>query len=50
MAPEIYKLHANVWWGALMAVLGLFYVIRFRPRAGESLTGRADKPPSERSK
>jgi hypothetical protein len=25
------KLHAPVWWGAGMLVLGLFYGIRFRP-------------------
>jgi hypothetical protein len=24
-------LHAPVWWGALLTVLGLFYLIRFRP-------------------
>ena len=26
------NLHAPVWWGALMLVLGLFYGVRFRPR------------------
>lgn len=25
------QLHAPVWWGALLAALGLFYVVRFRP-------------------
>jgi len=25
------ELHAPVWWGALMLLLGLFYGIRFRP-------------------
>jgi hypothetical protein len=25
------NLHAPVWWGALMLVLGLFYSLRFRP-------------------
>jgi hypothetical protein len=25
------NLHAAVWWGALMTVLGAFYTIRFRP-------------------
>lgn len=28
------NLHAPVWWGALMLVLGLFYAIRFRPGKG----------------
>lgn len=25
------RLHAPVWWGGLMLVLGLFYSIKFRP-------------------
>jgi hypothetical protein len=25
------NLHAPVWWGALILLLGLFYGIRFRP-------------------
>jgi hypothetical protein len=25
------KLHAPVWWGAMMLALGLFYSLRFRP-------------------
>lgn len=25
------RLHAPVWWGALMLVLGLFYLVKFRP-------------------
>ena len=28
----LYNLHANVWWGALMLVLGIVYSVRFRPR------------------
>lgn len=40
MPPEIHKLHAGVWWGALMVILGVFYTVRFWPREGESLTGR----------
>lgn len=28
----LYNLHANVWWGALMAVLGILYTLRFRPQ------------------
>lgn len=42
MPAAIYKLHAGTWWGVLMTILGLFYVIRFRPRAGEGLTGKID--------
>jgi len=29
----LYNLHANVWWGALMLIVGIFYCERFRPRA-----------------
>jgi hypothetical protein len=25
------NLHAPVWWGGLMLILGLFYGVRFRP-------------------
>lgn len=25
------NLHAPVWWGAIMLVLGIFYALRFRP-------------------
>ena len=25
-------LHADVWWGALLLIMGLFYTIKFRPR------------------
>ena len=26
------ELHASVWWGALLTVIGLAYVIAFRPK------------------
>jgi hypothetical protein len=26
------ELHAPVWWGALMAVIGVIYAVAFRPR------------------
>ncbi len=25
-------LHAGVWWGALLVVLGVIYVVKFKPR------------------
>jgi heme/copper-type cytochrome/quinol oxidase subunit 3 len=33
LAPgvELTNLHAPVWWGALLLLLGLVYVIKFRP-------------------
>ena len=27
----LYNLHANVWWGAVLLVLGLFFSVRFSP-------------------
>ena len=37
-APEAYppgvqltNLHTPVWWGGMLALLGLFYVVKFRP-------------------
>ncbi len=27
----LYQLHAPVWWGAFLAVLGAFYCVHFRP-------------------
>jgi hypothetical protein len=28
----LFNLHAGVWWGAILFVLGAFYCIHFRPR------------------
>jgi hypothetical protein len=28
----LFELHANVWWGAVLLVLGLFYCLHFRPQ------------------
>jgi hypothetical protein len=25
------ELHAGIWWGGLMLIMGLFYSIKFRP-------------------
>ena len=38
----MFSYHANVWWGCLLAVLGLFYSIRFNPwgRREETIYGR----------
>ena len=27
----LYDLHANVWWGAILLILGLFFCLRFSP-------------------
>jgi len=28
----LFHLHANVWWGAALLLLGIFYSLRFSPR------------------
>jgi hypothetical protein len=28
----LFRLHANVWWGAVLLALGIFYGLRFSPR------------------
>jgi FtsH-binding integral membrane protein len=38
---ELFQYHADVWWGCLLVVLGLFYSIRFNPWGkGETIYGR----------
>jgi len=27
----LYNLHANIWWGAVLLILGLFFGLRFSP-------------------
>jgi len=27
----LYNLHANVWWGAVLLILGIFFSLRFSP-------------------
>lgn len=36
--PEIvlFNLHANVWWGAVLFLIGIFYCVYFRPRHSTS--------------
>jgi len=36
----LFHLHANVWWGAIMLLVGLFYTIRFRPSRTKDVEGR----------
>jgi hypothetical protein len=28
----LFNLHSNVWWGAILFVLGAFYCLYFRPK------------------
>jgi len=41
---KLWNLHADVWWGALLAVFGIFYVVKFWPSKPESLTGKLEQP------
>jgi hypothetical protein len=34
----LYSLHANVWWGAVLLVLGLFFSLRFSPASERART------------
>jgi hypothetical protein len=27
----LYRLHANVWWGGLLLIIGIFFSLRFSP-------------------
>ena len=31
---QMTDLHTPVWWGGMLALLGVFYVVRFRPGKG----------------
>lgn len=40
-------LHANLWWGALLAIVGAAYCIKFKPhRESESKTGEEARSPT----
>lgn len=30
--PQLSRLHAPIWWGALLAISGAVYAYKFRPR------------------
>lgn len=30
--PVLFNLHATIWWGAVLLIIGLIYFIRFLPR------------------
>jgi hypothetical protein len=30
--PVLFNLHASIWWGALLLVIGLIYFTKFFPR------------------
>ncbi len=32
----LFRLHANVWWGAILLVIGLIYCLQFAPGRAKS--------------
>ncbi len=36
----LFNLHADIWWGALLVILGVFYLVRFRPKSEPSSPGQ----------
>ena len=41
---KLWNYHAGVWWGALMFIIGLVYVVKFWPSKAETLTGEVLQP------
>ncbi len=39
----LYRLHASIWWGALLLVLGVIYCVHFRPRRRNVSEPRAEE-------
>jgi len=37
----LYDLHANIWWGGLLVILGLIYSLHFRPRGEKPAEGKS---------
>ena len=33
---QLYDLHAGVWWGGILFVIGLMYCLYFRPRGSRA--------------
>jgi len=37
----LYDLHADIWWGGLLVILGLIYTLHFRPRGEKPAEGKS---------
>ena len=35
----LFNLHADIWWSALLVILGVFYLIKFRPASDHGSSG-----------
>ena len=31
---KLWNLHADIWWGALLVILGTIYIAKFKPKKG----------------
>ena len=40
----LFHLHASIWWGGLLFVLGIFYCLRFAPGCGAGRKETHAKP------
>jgi len=38
---QLYDLHASIWWGGLLVILGLIYSLYFRPRGEKPAAGKS---------
>jgi hypothetical protein len=36
----LYNLHANIWWGGILLILGVFFSLRFSPARKRARTPR----------
>jgi hypothetical protein len=36
----LYNLHANIWWGGILLILGVFFSLRFSPARERARTPR----------
>jgi hypothetical protein len=47
---KLWDYHADLWWGILLSIFGLVYVVRFWPSKPESLTGRIEEEAPDRAR
>lgn len=40
----LFHLHANIWWGGLLFLLGVFYSYQFAPRQGGDAAAGSSAP------
>ncbi len=43
------SLHAGIWWGALLIILGAWYTIHFKPKGGRAFQARPSQPTTKTS-